>query len=204
MDFNISSKVEQRGILAGMLLGRSGRDGQNFFLQDRQDRQEYLQFKGQLLEQITHKPVGSRQWTKNQGERFIRLQPRLIPLIRVLVHKLYPGGQKQVSPDFLKLLTAQGLALWFMDRGRKRYRRCNSQVRGLEISLDARVSHAESDAIAHYFAEVWGFRWGVSRYRGKYGLRMGTREGQRFLHFIDPYVHSSMLYPGAAFERKRD
>lgn len=198
MDYDVSSKVEQRGILTGLLLGNAGRDGRNFVIRQSSQQEDYLLFKRQLLERITGKSVGWQQHITAKGDRLVALEPTLIPLIRVLVKKLHPGGHRCVTRSFLEGLTNQGLALWFMDRGSKSFKRKQGKVHAVELSLNTHTTQAESEVIVAYFQEVWGFRWGLgssqSRYPLRYRLRMGTQEGKRFTAFVRPWIHESLLY----------
>lgn len=194
MDYNVSSKVEQRGILAGLLLGDGKRNQNNFFIQNSSKYEEYLLFKKKLLEQITGKSVSIRRWSTTKGYEQIRLEPKLIPLTRVLVKRLYQAGTKTITRTFLNVLTPQGIAIWFMDDGSKSFQKKDGKVHALTLSLNTYLSKEQNEIIVAYFAEVWGFKWGLSKAKGLYRLRMGTKEGKRFLAFIRPYIHDSMLY----------
>lgn len=194
MDYNVSSKIEQRGILAGMLLGDAGRDKKNLWLQHSHKQEDYILFKKKVLEQITGKPVNIRRWTTKEGYSLIRIEPKLIPLTRVLVKKLYKGGTKTITRKFLNLLTLQGIAIWFMDDGSKSFKKKNGNIHALEVTLNTYLPKEDNEIVISYFSEVWGFKWGLNKSKNYYRLRMGTREGKRFLSFIEPYIHESMLY----------
>ncbi|WP_254567435.1 LAGLIDADG endonuclease [Oscillatoria sp. HE19RPO] len=194
MDFNVASKVEQRGILVGMLLGQGKRNQNNFYISHRATQENYVLFKKQLLEQITQQPVSIRPRTTNRGEQLLCLEPKLIPLTRVLVKKLYCGGIKTVTTQFLNLLTPAGIALWFLDRGSKSFKKRNGKIHALEVYLNTDLSEWENEIIIDYFSEIWGFKWGLSKTSDAYRLRMGTQEGKRFLAFITPYVPDSLRY----------
>ena len=194
MDYHVSSKVEQRGILAGMLLGKARRNQNNFFIVHQPKHQAYILFKKNLLEQITHRPVAISEVTTRQGKSLIRLEPKLIPLTRVLVKKLFQGKDKQISSPFLNYLTPQGIALWFMDLGSQSRKTKEGKIHALEFTLNTYLSKPENEKIVNYFSQVWGFKWGLSKGKQGYRLRMGTKEGKRFVSFLTPYIHPTMLY----------
>lgn len=194
MDFNVASKVEQRGVLVGMLLGQGKRNQNNFYISHQATHENYVLFKQQLLEQITQQPVSIRPRTTNRGEQILRLEPKLIPLTRVLVKKLYCGGIKTVTGKFLNLLTPAGIAIWFLDRGSKTFKKRNGKIHALELYLNTNLSEWENEIIIDYFSEIWGFKWGLSKTSDAYRLKMGTQEGKRFLAFITPYVPDSLRY----------
>jgi hypothetical protein len=123
MDYDVSSKVEKRGVLAGMLLGVAYKRQHNFYIQQPADQEDYLLFKQRILEQITHKPVNLYSRYNKKGDHLLCLEPKLIPLIRVLVKKLYPEGNKKITRDFLEFLTIPGMAIWFLDKGQKTFKK---------------------------------------------------------------------------------
>lgn len=194
MDYYVSSKIEQRGILAGMLLGVARKDQNNFFVKHPDCQRDYIDFKARLLEAITSKPVQVRHQRTFKGNDQIVIQPKLIPLIRVMVQRLYRESQKAITPKFLDYLTPQGIAIWYMDKGSKSYKKNNNQIHALEVMLNTQASQPESEDIVNYFAEHWGFKWGLAKSKQGYRLRMGTQEGKRFFEFLRPYIHPSLLY----------
>lgn len=194
MDYNVSSKVEQRGILAGMLLGNGRKSYNNFVIQHSSEQEKYILFKKQILERITRKPVSLRRWKNKQGYELIRIEPKLIPLTRVLVKSLYRDRTKVITLQFLKLLTPQGIAIWFMDDGSKSFKKKDGKIHALEVYLNTYISQVENETIVSYFLQVWGLKWGLSKHKTDYRLKMGTKEGKKFLSFISPYIPESMLY----------
>lgn len=193
MDYNVSSKKEQRGILVGMLLGVAQKRDRNFFIEHSPSQRAYLLLKKALLEEITQKPVSLREQSNGWGDCILRLEPKLIPLTRVLVKKLYCGKLKKITRQFLNFLTPQGIAIWFMDSGAKSFKRKEGKIHAIEIALNTRLPKEANELIARYFAEVWGICWGLNKHRGAYRLRLGTRAGKAFLTFLKPYIHPSML-----------
>ena len=177
----------------GMLLGSSKRTENNFFIQHFTGKEDYVFFKKQLLEEITKKPVNLRVIHLKDRD-FIRLEPKQIPLTRILLKKLYPQGRKTVTRKLLNFLTIAGIAIWFLDAGAKSFKKKNGKIHALEITLNTALTLEENEIIISYFLEVWGFKWGLSKNKTTYRLRMGTQEGKRFLTFIKPYVPDSMLY----------
>jgi hypothetical protein len=177
-----------------MLLGDGGRSQKNFFIQHSYKQEDYILFKKYLLEEITGKSVNIQTWDTKAGYSLIRIDPKLIPLTRVLVKKLYKAETKTITRKFLNLLTPQGIAIWFMDDGSKSFKKKNGKIHAVEITLNTYISKEENEIVISYFLEVWGFKWGLNKSQGSYRLRMGTHEGKKFFSFISPYIHESMLY----------
>lgn len=193
MDYHVSSKVEKRGVLVGILLGNAYKRQNNFYIQHPAFQEDYVLFKQRLLEQITQKPVSLYSRFTKKGDRLLCLEPKLIPLIRVLVKKRFPGGTQKITREILELLTMPGIALWFLDKGSKSLKK-NGKIHGLEITLNTRISQAENELIIAYFSEVWEIKWGLIKGKNSYRLRMGTKAGKEFLERIRPYVPETMLY----------
>jgi hypothetical protein len=194
MDYNVSSKVEKRGIICGMLFGDGGRCKNNFYIAHSIKQIQYALFKKELLELVTGKQVNTRQRKNKDGYETIVIEPKLIPLTRVLVKKCYKGGTKTFSPKFLNYLTLQGLAIWFMDDGSKSFKRVGNRIHAVEVTLNTYLSKEENETIISYFKERWGIQWGLNKSKDKYRLRMGTREALNFFKLIEPYIIESMNY----------
>lgn len=177
-----------------MLLGDGGRCRNNFYIAHSTKQLDYALFKKDLLESITCKQVNVRQYAIKEGYQAIRLEPKLIPLTRVLVKKLYKDGVKTFSFKFLRYLTLQGLAIWFMDDGSKSFKKVNGKIRSVEVTLNTYLSKEENEIIISFFEEKWGIKWGLNKSKNHYRLRMGTKEARRFFVLIEPYIHDSMKY----------
>jgi hypothetical protein len=194
MDFNVSSKVEMRGVLSGMLLGDAGRCRNNLTIQHSTKQTEYALFKKELLERITGKAVNTRQWITKEGYGLIRIEPRLVPLSRVMVQRCYRGGIKSVSRKFLDYLTLQGIAIWYMDDGSKSFKRRDGRIHAVEVTLNTYLSKEENEIIVSYFRERWDIQWGLNKSKDSYRLRMGTHEARKFFNLIEPFIIGSMKY----------
>lgn len=175
-----------------MLLGRSFRRQRNFGIEHRNPDMDYVRFKRSLLSKITRKSVGLRQWQTRKGEVKVQLLPQQTPLSRVLVQRLYRGDRKVIQRSFLDYLTLPGLALWFMDRGARRYKRCQGKIKAVELLLNTLTSKAESEAIAIYFQQTWGIQWGLAKHHQHYRLRLGTQASQEFFVLVSPYLHPNL------------
>lgn len=177
-----------------MLLGDGGRCRNNFYIGHSTKQREYALFKKELLESITGKPVNIRERSTKQGYFQIRLEPKLIPLTRVMVKKCYKEGIKSPSLNFLRYLTLQGLAIWFMDDGSKSFKKVDGKVHAVEVTLNTYLSREENEIIISFFKDKWDIQWGLNKSKNHYRLRMGTKEARRFFALVEPFVHDSMKY----------
>lgn len=194
MDYNVSSKLQVRGVLCGMLLGDAGKCKNNLSIQHSTKQIEYAHFKKQLLERITRKVVNTRQWITKEGYGLIRIEPRLVPLTRVMVKRCYRNNTKTITREFLEHLTLQGIAIWFMDDGSKSFKRRGGRIHAVEVTLNTYLPREENEIIISYFKERWGIQWGLNKSKGTYRLRMGTHEARKFFNLIKPFIVDSMKY----------
>jgi hypothetical protein len=56
------------------------------------------------------------------------------------------------------------------------------------------LSKEQNELIIAYFLEKWSIKWGLSKSKGKYRLRMGVQEGRKFVKIIEPYVIPELRY----------
>ena len=177
-----------------MLLGDGGRSRNNFFVQHSTKQIEYALFKKELLELITGKVVNTRQWMTKEGYGLIRLEPKLIPLTRVMVMRCYKNGIKTIAPNFLQYLTLQGLAIWFMDDGSKSFKKTRGCIHGVEVTLNTYLPKEQNEILISFFKKQWDIHWGLNKSKGSYRLRMGTHEARKFFALIEPWIIDSMKY----------
>jgi hypothetical protein len=81
-----------------------------------------------------------------------------------------------------------------MDDGSKSFKRRNGRIHAVEVTLNTYLSKEENEVIIGYFKDMWGVNWGLNKSKGRFRLRMGTQEAQKFFDLIRPYIIESMMY----------
>lgn len=159
-------------------------------------QKEYVEYKRSVLKNLQHKTIKINEYIiKNSYGEFpaVRFETQVRPIYKRLRKILYPGGSKKVTRKALDYLDECGLSVWFMDDGSSSIKR-KGYAPSLEVTLNTYVSKEENEIIIKYFEETWNIRWGLNKSKGKFRLRMGTKEFRKFTKIIEPYVIPCMRY----------
>lgn len=157
-------------------------------------QKEYIEYKKRLLDQIFKSNIRVVEFNNSgypgvsitKGNKYFRILKRFI----------YKNNCKIFSRKVLNRLTAQGVAIWWMDDGCLFPKKRNGKIHAWELYLNTYISEEENLIIIQYFKEVWDVNWRINRDRGKTRLRMSTKEGRKFLKIVRPYIKKidCMLY----------
>lgn len=118
-----------------------------------------------------------------------------------LYHFLYPSNTKTLSRKVLNRLTAQAIAIWYMDDGSLYNPKRNGKYRVPRITLNTYISEEDNKIIQTYFKEVWDIEFRINKDKSD-GIHKGhTRlvickliDASRFIELVKPYIHPSMMY----------
>lgn len=109
------------------------------------------------------------------------------------------SGKKRYKRKLLNRLTAQGLAIWFMDDGALLRRKYKGQYKGFYLRISTYCSSDEADEIIKYFNEVWDIyptkihEHKIKHYNA-YTINFGAKEGRKLIDIIKPYMCPSLMY----------
>lgn len=179
---------EQRMTILSMVLGDGSLNSNGYFvLRHGLKQKEYLDWKYNLLKnkfKLTdiyyhdNNGYGSYEFrTKNY--RFLKLYRKIF----------YGTGRKNMAKrKFLNKLTAQSIAIWYMDDGSLIQKRKDGKVHANELYINTYVSKEENQVYIDYFKEVWDIQFSNALDKGKYRLRCSTKEARKFVEIVRPYV----------------
>ena len=104
-----------------------------------------------------------------------------------LFHRFfYRNGTKIVPVELLKELNLLGLAIWYMDDGSNN---------GNSITLNTHCfSEQEQVVIQDLLKNTFGVVATIVKDRNKLKIGIGSREYQKFIDFVKPYIPESMNY----------
>lgn len=183
---------EKRAILLGLAIGDGNiycnKRGAGITIRHCDAQLDYLKHKVSLLEAIYKTPIkiirvqNGNQISKGDCKHF-----------RIYRKWLYPNGIKTIS-RVLKFLTIQSIALWYMDDGSLTAKKRDGKIHSYELTLNTYVDKEENQKIIDWFLSNYNIRFTQTKGKGKYRLRMGTREARRFCSLIRPYIIPSMEY----------
>lgn len=107
-----------------------------------------------------------------------------------LLHKiLYKNGTKNIyQRKVLNRLSPIHIAIWYMDDGSLSQKKKNGVVHANDITLNTYSSAQNNQVIIDYFKEIWNITFTLSKSKGHYRIRCGTKEARKFLDIIREYV----------------
>lgn len=193
---------ESRNLLIGLLLG-DGTISNNyvFKLSHCEQQRDYLEWKIKLLGNNGIRANGIKEYIStcgyNSGKKVLYTQLSIIPFIKVLRRVFYRPKKILGNRKLLNRLSAQEIAIWYMDDGCINIRKSKNKIHGLYIRIATCLPEKELQVIIDYFKEVWNISfYKISEGKGTYSLCCGTKEGIKFINIVKPYVQQvpSMIH----------
>lgn len=193
---------KSRNLLIGLLLG-DGTISNNyvFKLSHCEQQRDYLEWKIKLLSDNGIKTNSIKEYIStcgyNSGKKVLYTQLSIIPFIKVLRRIFYKPKKILGNRKLLNRLSAQEIAIWYMDDGCINIRKSKNKIHGFYIRIATCLPEKELQIIIDYFKEVWNISfYKISEGKGTYSLCCGTKEGVKFINIIKSYVQQvpSMLH----------
>lgn len=193
---------ESRNLLIGLLLG-DGTISKNyvFKLSHCEQQRDYLEWKIKLLGNNGIRANGVKEYIStcgyNSGKKVLDTQLSIIPFIKVLRRVFYRPKKILGNRKLLNRLSAQEIAIWYMDDGCINIRKSKNKIHGFYIRIATCLPEKELQVIIDYFKEVWNISfYKISEGKGTYSLCCGTKEGIKFINIVKPYVQQvpSMIH----------
>ena len=191
---------ESRNLLIGLLLG-DGTISNNyvFKLSHCEQQRDYLEWKIKLLGNNGIRANGVKEYIStcgyNSGKKVLYTQLSIIPFI--LRRVFYRPKKILGNRKLLNRLSAQEIAIWYMDDGCINIRKSKNKIHGFYIRIATCLPEKELQVIIDYFKEVWNISfYKISEGKGTYSLCCGTKEGIKFINIVKPYVQQvpSMIH----------
>ena len=193
---------ESRNLLIGLLLG-DGTISNNyvFKLSHCEQQRDYLEWKIKLLGNNGIRANGIKEYIStcgyNSGKKVLYTQLSIIPFIKVLRRVFYRPKKILGNRKLLNRLSAQEIAIWYMDDGCINIRKSKNKIHGFYIRIATCLPEKELQVIIDYFKEVWNISfYKISEGKGTYSVCCGTKEGIKFINIVKPYVQQvpSMIH----------
>lgn len=166
------------------------------------DHTDYLLWKASIVERVTGFSLREQTMSESSIDHYgrkqmIRLRSSAHPWFTKIRAHLYGSGQKAMSRHAIGLLGPIGLAILYQDDGsiNTNYHR-GSMERNLLIHT-LNHSYFELEAFAKHVVDKFGLIFRINESRGKgqgFRLRLRSKDIDRFLELIEPYIVPSMLY----------
>lgn len=193
---------ESRNLLIGLLLG-DGTISNNyvFKLSHCEQQRDYLEWKIKLLGNNGIRTNGVKEYIStcgyNSSKKVLYTQLSIIPFIKVLRRVFYRPKKILGNRKLLNRLSAQEIAIWYMDDGCINIRKSKNKIHGFYIRIATCLPEKELQVIIDYYKEVWNISfYKISEGKGTYSLCCGTKEGIKFINIVKPYVQQvpSMIH----------
>lgn len=159
------------------------------------EQEDYLKWKIKLLNENGIRNNGLKYYTSscgyNIGKTVCYTQLNIIPFIKVLRRVCYKGKKIIGNRKLLNRLSAQEIAIWYMDDGHINIRVNHGKPCGFYIKISTCEPKSEVQTIIDYFREVWNINFYMiheGKKEDSYSLCCGTKEGLKFIDIIKPYV----------------
>ena len=159
------------------------------------EQEDYLKWKIKLLNENGIRNNGLKYYTSscgyNIGKTVCYTQLNIIPFIKVLRRVCYKGKKIVGNRKLLNRLSAQEIAIWYMDDGHINIRVNHGKPCGFYIKISTCEPRSEVQTIIDYFREVWNINFYMiheGKKEDSYSLCCGTKEGLKFIDIIKPYV----------------
>ena len=159
------------------------------------EQEDYLKWKIKLLNENGIRNNGLKYYTSscgyNIGKTVCYTQLNIIPFIKVLRRVCYKGKKIVGNRKLLNRLSAQEMAIWYMDDGHINIRVNHGKPCGFYIKISTCEPKSEVQTIIDYFREVWNINFYMiheGKKEDSYSLCCGTKEGLKFIGIIKPYV----------------
>ena len=193
---------ESRNLLIGLLLGDATISNNYVFkLSHCEQQRDYLEWKIKLLGNNGIRANGIKEYIStcgyNSGKKVLYTQLSIIPFIKVLRRVFYRPKKILGNRKLLNRLSAQEIAIWYMDDGCINIRKSKNKIHGFYIRIATCLPEKELQVIIDYFKEVWNISfYKISEGKGTYSLCCGTKEGIKFINIVKPYVQQvpSMIH----------
>ena len=194
---------EKKSLLIAMLLGDGTISSNYVFKLSHSDKQhEFLEWKVKLLNNLGIKNNGIKEYISscgyNTGKKVLYSQLSIIPTIKALRRVVYTP-KKTITRKLLNWLTAQGVAIWFMDDGciNVNTSKQRSSIQHT-IKIATCVDESTVNMIIEYFKEVWNIKFRPFK-EGKKTFSIATsceEDCYNFIKIVKPYIEQvpSLLY----------
>lgn len=174
-----------------------------FIMNMKEENSDYIYWVRDTLENITSVKVYNRKDYNTDGcnrKPQLRIESRCHPFFTAIHNRIYtPDGHRGLDMHTLKLLDWEAISILFMSDGStyRDFRQENGMKKpSFNVSLNlVRLSEAEQFVLKKAIKEKLDVEFNVTR-KGTQGfyLRLRTKDVDKFMEGIEPYMKSSFLY----------
>lgn len=162
-----------------------------------EDNLDYIIWVKEVLEKVTSTRLYKRKdyntdGYKRKSQR--RLESRVHPFLTKLHDRIYIDRRKVIDPHMLKMMDAESLAIIFMCDGHSsldsRFKNYHKQI-GLSTKG---FSYGDNWLLKKAIKEKLDLEFNINRHGKYYFLNLRTKDHEKFIDLILPYMKDSFLY----------
>jgi len=191
--YNTKTRREKRSILMAMVMGDGCLKKNNVLSITHCGRQkDYLTFKAELLAEVLGVDVPKVYQTEHEYEswRFNKGHK----LFRIYRNWIYKNDIKTFKLDWLRYITPQGLAIWYMDDGSLIAKKRNGKIHAFELYISTYLSKEENQVLIDWLFDTYKVKFNQNQSKGKYRLRCSTHEARKFIELVKPFIVPCLEY----------
>ena len=170
----------------------------SFAMNMKLENMDYVLFCREVLEQVVGCSISNR---KVEGDRKpqVRLQSKTHPLLTAIRSRIYTDKYKGVDPHALKMLDAQALAILYMCDGSLVITPPNEKRGSISneysVTLNMkRLSYGDQFILKKALKEKLDLEWNINRQNEYYYLRLRSKDIDKFMEMVSPFVFPSFQY----------
>lgn len=154
----------------------------------------YLMWKKQILEKGLSKPISIRRVEQHSNKIGFHLEVTH-KFFRVLRERCYSSDRKPIySAKMLEKLSAEAIAIWYMDDGSLYAKKKDGKVHAYELVISMYCDEISAQNAICYFDKFHGIHFTIKRNKGLCSIRCGTTEARKFIALVRPFMFDGLLY----------
>jgi len=154
-------------------------------------QKEYIEMKAARLSAILKRPVSIREFN-NSGYPGLRIEV-CHPYLKFVYQWLY-RPKKTIDISFLRRLSDEGVAIWYMDDGSLVAKKRDGKIHAYDLTFSMYVTEQEATNAIQFFKERYDVDFTLKRNKSHFSIRCGTQNARKLLTFLRPFAIPTMEY----------
>jgi hypothetical protein len=157
----------------------------------------YCEFKCALVNKLLNRNSSVTVVANGPGGRYKAAQFSVShPYFKVLKGWTYENGSKTFSEIWIKHLTPEGIALWYMDNGHARANpRKDGRITSVRTDIAICRPITQAELVCRWFWDTHRIEFVPVREKKQYySVRANTENSRLFAKLVGPYMVEPMLY----------
>jgi hypothetical protein len=174
----------------------------NFIMNMREENMDYINWVAEVLSELTEVKTKLQPDYNTDGynrKPLVRLWTKNHPWYAKLRERIYTDKYKGLDPHALKMLDFEALAILYMCDG-SLYIDPPSEKKGLvnpsyNVALNMkRLSYGDQFILKKALKDILDLEWNINRHGKYYYLRLRTKDVDKFMEGVRPYILPSFNY----------